>query len=874
MLKAHVADGALSQKLLYETQKLFTYMQRSLKKFVDPTSLAASIRTYEDAQIDVSVQMDVDEFYNLLFDRWEGQILSPVDKLTFRAFYGGQLVQQVKSKECPHISERLEVFSAIQCDIKGKASLQESLQAYVDGEVMEGDNKYKCSTCDRHVNAVKRACLKDIPDNLIFHLKRFDFNLRLMTRSKINDYFSFPHRIDMRPYTVEHIMGEAGRETEDIYELVGILVHTGTAESGHYYSYIRERPSTMQPPTWLEFNDDTVLPVDATTIEASCFGGPDYRGPDGTGGYQFDKTYSAYMLFYQRASLLEQQQRDLHAISASQLTVPAPRGLSNYIAGENEMLLRKYCLYDEGHPQFVLRLLENARHINKGRCSEDHALEKDALFVTLCHFDQVVCRTKDLPDLQAYTLTLNEKIRTCVDCASNFLEWMVGNEEAFKLLLFRNPDQSVRFEVALAVFSALSKVKQEGNESQYGLSDESMDDDAESEYASPRIFLRLTEVLKRFWDHFHLNTKAWPEYFGLLVNIAQLGPQEAAILLDMKFLFRALEVISADRNLHIHPQYQRMLNIVEKRPLNKPVSYEHVIALAEVLLKACDLKAATIHEDTLRLDMLGEGAKLPLTDDEQSMLVQHWTRGHVNIFCEKLLFINQNEKSTQEIIRMMVTRGSSVESVLNAIRAGIRKTAHVGPVTPYLKAALTLIANTDSRKYIEHLVQYTSTVARQLDGADGLDFLRFFKELMDVPTHNAGISKEYFINYVIEQIPEWAPSLLTYYDSTVRAETEGYVQQALIRTALEESLDVSDGQEQSVVLQTARRLGVNCLKYLHDEHVRPRVQIVRAALYNIQAVIDQCRRLYDQQSEDELDREFYSLHQRTLNHPLPQRKPY
>jgi ubiquitin carboxyl-terminal hydrolase 34 len=138
MLTAHIADGRDSQKLLAETQNLFSYMQNSFKRFVDPANLASSIRTYEDGQIDVSVQMDVDEFYNLLFDRWESQILAPDAKRKFRSFYGGQLVQQVKSKECSHISERLEPFSAIQCDIKGKTSLQESLQAYVDGEIMEG----------------------------------------------------------------------------------------------------------------------------------------------------------------------------------------------------------------------------------------------------------------------------------------------------------------------------------------------------------------------------------------------------------------------------------------------------------------------------------------------------------------------------------------------------------------------------------------------------------------------------------------------------------------------------------------------------------------------------------------------------------------
>lgn len=138
MLRANVADGGASQKLLQETQQLFSFMQNSLRRFVDPANLAASIRTYEDTNIDVSIQMDVDEFYNLLFDRWEGQILAPELKKEFRAFYGGQLVQQVKSKECSHISERLEPFSAIQCDIKGKTCLQESLQAYVDGEIMEG----------------------------------------------------------------------------------------------------------------------------------------------------------------------------------------------------------------------------------------------------------------------------------------------------------------------------------------------------------------------------------------------------------------------------------------------------------------------------------------------------------------------------------------------------------------------------------------------------------------------------------------------------------------------------------------------------------------------------------------------------------------
>lgn len=145
LLNLHIADPA-SQRLLFETQKLFTWMQETWRKSIEPQDFVESIRTYDNEQIDVTVQMDVDEFYNLLFDRWEGQILDKEQKKSFRSFYGGQLVQQIKSMECDHISEREEPFSAIQCEIKGKATLEESLQAYVAGEVMQGSKLISIST--------------------------------------------------------------------------------------------------------------------------------------------------------------------------------------------------------------------------------------------------------------------------------------------------------------------------------------------------------------------------------------------------------------------------------------------------------------------------------------------------------------------------------------------------------------------------------------------------------------------------------------------------------------------------------------------------------------------------------------------------------
>lgn len=56
------------------------------------------------------------------------------------------------------------------------------------------------------------------------------------------------------------------------YEIMGIVVHTGSMEMGHYYSYIRERdPSydgtTQDSRRWLEFNDEDVSIWDADNMD-------------------------------------------------------------------------------------------------------------------------------------------------------------------------------------------------------------------------------------------------------------------------------------------------------------------------------------------------------------------------------------------------------------------------------------------------------------------------------------------------------------------------------------------------------------------------------------------------------------------------------
>jgi len=69
----------------------------------------------------------------------------------------------------------------------------------------------------------------------------------MMRKVKVNDCCEFPLELDMSVYTREYIEGR----TEDVaarqgtgyyrFHLKGVLVHTGTADSGHYYSFVKER---------------------------------------------------------------------------------------------------------------------------------------------------------------------------------------------------------------------------------------------------------------------------------------------------------------------------------------------------------------------------------------------------------------------------------------------------------------------------------------------------------------------------------------------------------------------------------------------------------------------------------------------------------
>ena len=144
--------------------------------------------------------------------------------------------------------------------------MQSSLELYVQGELLDGPNAYFCEKCNKKVDTIKRTCFKKLPTILAIQLKRFDYDWERETPIKFNDYFEFPRELDMEPYTVQGLAKAEGSfrriyielsltnlflgtpvieetPTNDStrYKLVGIIVHRGQANGGHYYSFIQHK---------------------------------------------------------------------------------------------------------------------------------------------------------------------------------------------------------------------------------------------------------------------------------------------------------------------------------------------------------------------------------------------------------------------------------------------------------------------------------------------------------------------------------------------------------------------------------------------------------------------------------------------------------
>lgn len=153
----------------------------------------------------------------------------------------------------------------------------------MQGEVI---SDYQCDACKKKTDVTKSCLLAKLPNYLIVHLQRMCFNYDKFENEKVNTRWEFPNALNLYPYSLDRQKGQ-GTAEDYAFTLKGVVLHYGSADFGHYFSYIKETDSK-----WIEFNDERVREFDPHDIESDCFGGEHWRR----------ESQSAYLLVYEKVA--------------------------------------------------------------------------------------------------------------------------------------------------------------------------------------------------------------------------------------------------------------------------------------------------------------------------------------------------------------------------------------------------------------------------------------------------------------------------------------------------------------------------------------------------------------------------------------------
>jgi ubiquitin carboxyl-terminal hydrolase 34 len=543
------------------------------------------------------------------------------------------------------------------------------------------DNKYSCEACGRHVEAVKQISIKSLPDNLIFHLKRFEYAFDIGKRIKVNDWFQFPREIDLFPYTMGNIeMIDQGikrpkEETEEIYELVGVLVHTGTAESGHYYSYIRDpRPRDAVPDPnvqWFEFNDSEVKPWRIEELDHWCFGGQEVVFDPNYFPEPPVKTYSAYMLFYRRRPKAVPK-----SPIAPEIQLP-PARLKAEVQRYNDYFIRKYVIYGEDLSAFVAKLLRSMPQNETSRLEEceiqaleDHINDLYPLALGLQVYRLVVSRMDFRSSVEKFCAALKSAIHSSPAARHYFYTWLRKTPGCLKELLLTNINEKARSQSAHIIATALTGdnvAKPRSHDPENGV--DILDIEAVKD-----VIGDLDGLIFSAGD----NWRSWSEYFETLSLIAR-DPDWARFMIEgntiaevtYHFMHSAMP-----RNIQAPTGFGRL-----KYPDNDRVrpNYKKLINLVAQLLPHVMIPPTNQHDDR-NFDTLEEVGWI--TDEEFEYIFYEYDteyplstrRSSLNVFVHRLFETSCDVADVTIILRWMlqesITRegmGGQKASIINAL---------------------------------------------------------------------------------------------------------------------------------------------------------------------------------------------------------------
>ncbi|XP_059175144.1 probable ubiquitin carboxyl-terminal hydrolase FAF-X isoform X4 [Physella acuta] len=362
--------------VLRQIQVIFGHLAASKLQYFVPRGFWKHFKLWGEP-VNLREQHDALEFFNSLVDSLDEALKALNQPSILSQVMGGSFADQKICKDCPHRYQREEAFTTLNVDIRNHANLFESLEQYVKGDLLEGENAYHCEKCNKKVDTVKRLVIRKLPKILAIQLKRFDYDWERECAIKFNDYFEFPKELNMEPYTVQGLAKIEGEIIDEFdaaqstkYRLVGVLVHSGQASGGHYYSYILHRGPNEPTPKWYKFDDGDVTECkmdDEEEMKNQCFGG-EYLGEvydhmlKRSAFRRQKRWWNAYILFYERIDEIKEEEisKEMSSLSIVANSIPPikmPQAIEKVVRRGNIRFMHEKSQFSAEYFNFMKKLV-------------------------------------------------------------------------------------------------------------------------------------------------------------------------------------------------------------------------------------------------------------------------------------------------------------------------------------------------------------------------------------------------------------------------------------------------------------------------------------------------------------------------------------
>ncbi|GET87316.1 ubiquitin hydrolase, putative [Leishmania tarentolae] len=310
-------DGPSVYKGLQET--FFQMQERTT-----PARTTVLTNAFGWGRKELHVQHDIQEMATLLRENLEERMKGTVTESAINQLFEGRGEQFVETLDKSYVSRRADTYYDVHIPLGQHSTLLGSLTSLTARDQLVGENKYRVEREGMpvvYMDAEKGYSYTRFPAVTWFHLKRFAIDLTSPTLEmrKVNTPLEFPVVLDLRslekPDAAAASSGDGmatgsklgsavvpfSSNSPAIYDLQGVIVHRGTARSGHYYCYIREwDPVRQRFCRWLEYDDENVRQVPEDAAVRANYG----RGAGSADNYRNEVSLmggaNAYILSYVR----------------------------------------------------------------------------------------------------------------------------------------------------------------------------------------------------------------------------------------------------------------------------------------------------------------------------------------------------------------------------------------------------------------------------------------------------------------------------------------------------------------------------------------------------------------------------------------------